>query len=186
MKQNDVIAYICQDIAQNGMPAKEPQSVFWISLALGHRPSQAGTEALGCGCSRGVLECKVGVMSGPPSFDVDKGIYFTLSEYSVNTQPALSSSDQVGSCSPILLPLRNSCAHTAWLPCGCRSKGQNGSRLSDCHSLGVNSTQFCRRQRRGQASQKERWGRGGPVGCPTLLTSSCRKRKRLLKAPTFK
>ena len=59
---------------------------------------------------------------------------------------------------PAILPVSSSRANSAWLPCGCRNKDQDDSRLTEAPH-GVLSTQLCGGQRKG-VSQSEGRGRG--------------------------
>lgn len=59
---------------------------------------------------------------------------------------------------PAILPVSSSRAKSAWLPCGCRHKDQDDSRLTEAPH-GVLSTQLCGGQRKG-VSQSEGRGRG--------------------------
>lgn len=92
--------------------------------------------------------------------DTDKCSYFTLSDYFTHASPLslLLKSDYCPPTPPAILPVSSSRAHSAWLPCGCRNKDQDDSRLTEA-AHGVLSTQLCGGQTKG-VSQSEGRGRG--------------------------
>lgn len=91
------------------------------------------------------------------------------------------------SASPPILPVSSSRANSAWLPCGCRNKDRDDSRVTEA-PRGVLSTQLCGGQRKG-VSPSEGRGRGtdGSTECPQLLTRRCGggRKKRLMKTSSL-
>lgn len=91
---------------------------------------------------------------------------------------SLSCSNQVIapplSASPPILPVSSSRANSAWLPCGCRNKDRDDSRVTEA-PRGVLSTRLCGGQRNGVSPSEGRGRRGtdGSTECPQLLTRRC-------------
>lgn len=71
MKPNDTVS-MCQDITAEWNAREETKVLSEILKAMGQRPSQGGTLALGPGCSKCALGWEVGVRSDSLHFDTDK------------------------------------------------------------------------------------------------------------------